>query len=183
MKKIWTLFLIACTTLSSAGTLLAQVTVEADSIRSMLIQDWERAKAYTLEYIEAMPESGITAKPTPDIRSFAEQMLHISQGTIGLVSNGSGKDRIYDGENLEKNESYHSKQELVPIVTASYDYAISAIKEMDVSTFGEIVERGPFKVTRLGWLNKAFEHQTHHRGQCALYLRLQGVTPPRAKLF
>jgi len=30
---------------------------------------------------------------------------------------------------------------------------------------------------------KAFEHQTHHRGQTTVYLRLKGVTPPGEMLF
>ncbi|MBO0721263.1 MAG: damage-inducible protein DinB, partial [Blastocatellia bacterium] len=29
----------------------------------------------------------------------------------------------------------------------------------------------------------SFEHQTHHRGQTTIYLRLKGVTPPGEKLY
>jgi hypothetical protein len=32
-------------------------------------------------------------------------------------------------------------------------------------------------------LAKAFEHQTHHRGQATVYLRLKGVAPPNEMLF
>jgi uncharacterized damage-inducible protein DinB len=32
-------------------------------------------------------------------------------------------------------------------------------------------------------LSKGFEHQTHHRGQTTIYLRLKGVKPPQEKLF
>lgn len=32
-------------------------------------------------------------------------------------------------------------------------------------------------------IGKAFEHQTHHRGQTTVYLRLKGITPPAEKLF
>ena len=63
------------------------------------------------------------------------------------------------------------------------DFAIEGIKQMDPATFEEIKESGPFKVTRLGWINKALEHVVHHRGQCAVYLRLSGVTPPQYQLF
>ena len=35
----------------------------------------------------------------------------------------------------------------------------------------------------LSWIMKAHEHQTHHRGQCTIYIRLQGVRPPAEKLF
>ena len=30
---------------------------------------------------------------------------------------------------------------------------------------------------------KCFEHQTHHRGQTTVYIRLAGGTPPAEKLF
>ena len=42
---------------------------------------------------------------------------------------------------------------------------------------------GAFEVTRLQAFEKAFEHQTHHRGQTTIYLRMKGVKPPAEKLF
>nr|WP_324497299.1 DinB family protein [Haliscomenobacter sp.] len=30
---------------------------------------------------------------------------------------------------------------------------------------------------------KAFEYQTHHRGQTTIYIRLLGIKPPNEKLF
>lgn len=155
----------------------------ADSLRAMLIKDWERAKAYTKEYLDAMPEDGINYKPTPEIRSFAEQMLHLASGNIGLSSNGTGKERIYPGKNLEKSDEFKNKAALTKVVMESYDFVIDGIKSMDVSKFDEVVKRGNFDVTRLGWVMKAFEHQTHHRGQCTIYLRMKGVTPPQERLF
>ena len=48
MKKLFTFFAI----LAMAFTLQAQTPKEN------LIKDWERARAYTKEYLDAMPESG-----------------------------------------------------------------------------------------------------------------------------
>jgi uncharacterized damage-inducible protein DinB len=42
---------------------------------------------------------------------------------------------------------------------------------------------GKWDTTVEDGLAKAFEHQTHHRGQCTIYLRLKGIAPPREKLF
>jgi uncharacterized damage-inducible protein DinB len=154
-----------------------------DSLKAQLIRDWERAKAYTKEYIDAMPEDGMGFKPTPEIRSFAEQMLHLSQGTIGLSSNGSGKTRIYPGKNLEKSDEFKTKAALTKVVMEAYDFAIDGLKGMDPAQFGDVVKMGNFSVSKIGWMMKAFEHQTHHRGQATVYLRLKGVTPPAEKLF
>jgi len=145
--------------------------------------DFERQKALTLAYIEAMPDDKFGYRPNDDVRSFAEQLLHAAQGTFNIASNGTGGDRMYAETNLEKEESFQTKEEVKRLVAESFDYAINGIKSMEAASFDEVVERGPFKVTRRGWLNKALEHVSHHRGQCAVYLRLSGVQPPRYQLF
>ena len=145
--------------------------------------DFERQKALTLAYIEAMPADKFDYRPNEDVRTFAQQLLHAAQGTFNISSNGTGGERMYAETNLEKEAPFQTKEEVKRLVSESFDYAINGIKSMDASTFDEVVERGPFKVTRRGWLNKALEHVSHHRGQCAVYLRLSGVEPPRYKLF
>ena len=40
-----------------------------------------------------------------------------------------------------------------------------------------------FDVSRGAAMEKAFEHQTHHRGQTTVYLRLKGITPPKKSYF
>jgi uncharacterized damage-inducible protein DinB len=168
-----------CLILLSFATSLcfAQTSIET------LVADYERAKAMSLEYVDAMPADKFSYKPTDEVRTFAEQFLHASQGTIGLVSNGTGADKIYANANLEKDPNLQSKEEVRRMVTESFDFAIASIKAMDASTFGEIVERGPFKITRLAWIQKAHEHISHHRGQAAVYLRMNGIAPPQYKLF
>ena len=152
-------------------------------IKGHMIADWERAKAYTKEYLDAMPEDGMNFKPTPDIRSFAEQMLHMSQGTIGLIVSGTGATPIFQGKSLEKMDELKTKSALTQVVMQAYDFAIESIRNLDASKLSNIVKRGNYEVTQYGWLNKAFEHQTHHRAQATIYLRLKGIKPPNEKLF
>ncbi len=155
----------------------------SEQMKNEMVDDWKRAKAYTLEFIEAMPDDKVNFKATEEIRSFAEQILHMSQGTIGLTANGTGAEPIYSDVNLEQQEDFKNKESLMKIAAEAYDFAIESIGNMDMTTASEIVSRGPFNVSRIGWVRKGFEHQTHHRGQCVIYLRLSGATPPNAKLF
>lgn len=148
-----------------------------------IVADYERAKSLSVAYVEAMPENDFSYKPTDDVRTFAEQFLHASQGMIGLSANGTGLERIYPDENLEKNDAYKTKEEVKRLVIESYDFAIRGIKEMDPTTLNEVVPRGQFQVTRIGWINKALEHYIHHRGQAAVYLRMNGIVPPQFQLF
>jgi uncharacterized damage-inducible protein DinB len=173
MKKLILFFV--CTT----ATVLSAQNATID----MLVADFERSKAMSLEYIDAMPEDQFNYKPTEGVRTFAAQMLHGAQGTIGLSANGTGEAAIYGETNIEQEASFQSKSEVRRIVAESFDFAITGIQNMDPSKLSEVVVRGPYKVTRLGWIQKANEHAGHHRGQCAIYLRMQGITPPAYKLF
>ncbi|MEQ8525670.1 DinB family protein [Gracilimonas sp.] len=148
-----------------------------------LAADMERNKTMSLAYIEAMPADKFDFQPSDDVRTFAEQYLHLAQGLIGLSSNGTGATPIFQGENLEATEAYHTKAEVQRIVTESYDFAINSIKEIDPEKVTEIVQRGQFEVTRMGWVSKAIEHNTHHKGQTTIYLRMNGITPPQYQLF
>jgi uncharacterized damage-inducible protein DinB len=151
-----------------------------------MVADWTRARDYTKEYLDAMPEDGVGLKPTPDIRSFAEQMLHLASGNFGFAATAAGIANPYDprqGKNLEKMDEFKTKAALTKIVIESYDFVINAIKGMDVKKMDENVKFFRFDMTRATALNKGFEHQTHHRGQTTIYLRLKGVKPPQEKLF
>jgi uncharacterized damage-inducible protein DinB len=158
-------------------------TASADPIAT-LIADWTRARDYTKEYLDAMPEDGVGFKPTPDIRSFAEQMLHLANANFAFASTATGAANPQQGKNLEKLDEYKTKASLTKIVMESYDFVINSVKGMDLKKLDEPVKLfGRFDSTRGGALEKAFEHQTHHRGQTTIYLRLKKVTPPQEKLF
>jgi uncharacterized damage-inducible protein DinB len=61
---------------------------------------------------------------------------------------------------------------------------IDGLKKMTLAQMGENVQMfGRFDMTKATALNKAFEHQTHHRGQTTVYIRLAGAKPPQEKLF
>ena len=158
-------------------------TATADPVAT-LVADWTRAKNYTKEYLDAMPEEGLSFKPTPDIRSFAEQMLHLANANFAFASTATGAANPQQGKNLEKMDEYKTKAGLTKIVMESYDFVINSVKGMDVKKMDEPVKLfGRFDATRGSALDKAFEHQTHHRGQTTIYLRLKNVKPPQEKLF
>ena len=158
-------------------------TTKAQSTSADLVKDWERAKAYTKEYLDAMPEASYSLKPTPQMRSFAEQMLHLSDANYSFASAATGeKSPIGMGE-LEKGAD-KTKATVTKNVLASYDFVIEGIKKLSAAQMKEQIKLfGRFDLTKEQALSKAFEHQTHHRGQATVYIRLAGATPPQEKLF
>ena len=182
-STIWVvaLTLIASMTLFSFVSAPEVPTPKSDA----MIADWERAKAYTVEYLDAATDEVITFKPAPEMRTFGQQMLHIAESNYGFGSAASGKASPVAFGQLEKaSDKYATKESLKEVVVESYDFLISALKETDESTMGEGIKMfNRFEMTRQQGFEKAFEHQTHHRGQTTVYLRLKGIKPPNEKLF
>lgn len=148
-----------------------------------IVKDWERAKAYTKEYLDGMPEEGYALKPTPEIRSFAEQMLHLTDANYGFVSAATGVENPI-GRGESENSADKSKENVIKLVMAGYDFAIDNLKKLTPDQLSESIQLfGRFEMSRETALAKCFEHQTHHRGQTTVYLRLAGVKPPQEKLF
>jgi uncharacterized damage-inducible protein DinB len=157
--------------------------VSSDHVAA-LVAEWTRAKDYTREYIEVMPEDGLGLKPTPEIRSFAEQMLHLADGNYFFAKGVFGAETPAAAQGLEKKEDLKkSKAALQKAVADSYDFMIVQIKTMTPAKLDEQITVFQMKMPRYVAINKVFEHQTHHRGQTTIYIRLKGVKPPNERLF
>ncbi|MFN0112653.1 MAG: DinB family protein [Blastocatellia bacterium] len=160
----------------------AQAVAGAPDHIAMMVADWTRARDYTKEYLDAMPEDGYGFKPTPDVRSFADQLLHLANANYAFAAAATGVAST-NKVNLEKTDSMKTKAACTKAVTDSYDFVINAIKGADVKKLGEAIKLFGQDTTRGGALAKGFEHQTHHRGQTTIYIRLKGGKPPAEKLF
>ncbi len=175
MKRLPILFAFLITAFT---TTLASAQVN----KEQMIADWQRAKAYTKTYLDAMPANGYSFKPTPEMRTFAAQMLHLADGNYSLIGGGTGKPNPLGKVSAEKTIS-QTKEATTKAVMESFDYAISAIQGMTQAQLLEVIKFGGKDLTRATVINKAFEHQTHHMGQTTVYLRLKGVKPPEQMLF
>lgn len=185
MKKLITtsalLLTIFCINSLSAN---AQA-VSSEDIKAQMVKDWERAKAYTVDYLNTMPANKYSFKAHDSIRSFAQQMLHLAAANVFFMSNISDQPMPgWVGFTTEQRTGAQQKDSVMQYIISSYDYAINAVKNSDVTKWGEKKKVfGRFEETKFAIINKAFEHQSHHRGQATIYIRLQGITPPNERLF
>jgi uncharacterized damage-inducible protein DinB len=165
----------------ASSSALAQFT------QPQMIAEWQRAKTYTKAYLDAMPEDGYGYKPTPEIRSFAQQMLHLTDANYLFATSASGKanplNETLAAHNVAEKTIPPTKEATTKAVMDSYDWVISTLQGMAPDQMQATVKFGKTDITRAGLFGKGFEHQTHHRGQATIYLRLKGVTPPGEMLF
>jgi uncharacterized damage-inducible protein DinB len=117
-------------------------------------------------------------------------MLHLAMVDAGMASIGIGVPfafTLFTSQNIEKLPALQNKDSVVYYVNTSYDVMINGIKNLDVDKFTEVVSftlpGGKRTATRLGWIMKAFEHQTHHLAQCTVYFRLLDLRPPPDKMY
>ena len=153
----------------------------AQNAKSRLLADWERGKKFMKEYLDAMPEDGYGFKPTPEIRSYSQQMMHVADANFAFASSASGKASPYQGS-AEKSAD-HSKATVTKTVMQSIDFTIETIKSMSEEDLAKKVKVFGQELTADSALTKSFEHQCHHRGQTTIYLRLKGIKPPAEGLF
>ena len=157
----------------------------ADSLKIQLLKDWKRSKAYTLDYLKTMPSAKYSFRPQDSIRTFAQQMIHLSQATVSLMEAATGLKipSVINRQDLESIPSALTKDSVYYFVSLSYDFATQALESFEMSKSYQYIKKGKFNETRISWMLKAFEHQAHHRGQTTIYIRALGLKPPNERLF
>jgi uncharacterized damage-inducible protein DinB len=167
---------------TEAGAEVEAVAPSTDRI-NMMIKDWERAKKFTQAYLDSANDKSIAFKASPTVRTFGQQLLHLAEANYGIAQAATGKATEMGFGKLEKDEKFKTKADVAKAVMDSYDYVIAGLKEMNDDMLKDNCSLFDMTMTKELALNKAFEHQTHHRGQTTQYLRGQGKTPPQEMLF
>jgi uncharacterized damage-inducible protein DinB len=136
----------------------------------------ENSKAYLLQVADMMPAAQYGYRPTAAEMSFGEQLLHISSNMGWLCSSYLEK-----GTNpvSKDDEKLQDKDRIRVVLVRTYDYAIGVLQQFSPSNLGDQVSFFAGPLTKLQIINLLSDHQTHHRGQLLVYLRLSGITPPK----
>ncbi len=183
-KKIMQVALCATLLLTVASFNGQAQAVSSEDLKAQMVKDWERAKAYTNEYLNTMPADKYSTHPDDSIRTFAQQMLHLASANFFIMMTATDQKPPVARQDLETSPGAQKRDSVLYFVNASYDYCINAVKNSDPAKWGEKKKVfGRFEETRLALIMKTFEHQTHHRGQTTIYIRTQGIKPPQEKLF
>ncbi len=143
-----------------------------ESAKETMVADWTWAKGYTLRYIEAMPEEGLNYRPTDSVRTFREQMLHITSANMGIAGQALGvAPTIENARGLEKSNGYQTKAELAVVVASGYDFIIANIESSSADKFSEEIKLfGQYDMTRGEALQKnIYPSNTSPRAMRCIY--------------
>lgn len=135
----------------------------------------QHSKEYTLKVANLMPDEKYMFKPTTGEMSFGEQLLHLSSNMGWLCSaylNGSSNPVT------KADLEFQKKEEILTVVNKSYDYAINILQRFKPINLSDTVSFFAGPLNKLQIINLLNDHQTHHRAQMIVYLRLNGIKPP-----
>lgn len=151
----------------------------AQSVDSLFLQaaisKLNHAKEYTLRVAALMPDDRYSFRPSHDEMNFGEQLLHLSQNLSWLSSS-----YVKNEQNpITKSDlKVHRKDSVIMIVNKAYTYAIDAMISFPSSQLKDYVTFFAGPMTKLQIINLINDHQTHHRAQLLVYLRMNGIKPP-----
>ncbi len=141
------------------------------------VAKWQNSMEYTLEVANMMPDSLYDFRPTPEEMTFGEQLQHMAQNMTWLATS-----YLMEDEKYIKDEKF--KKKLIPadirlLLASAYQFSMDALKKMDMTNLNKSKDffAGPKTVRQIIYL--MHDHATHHRGQLLVYLRLQGIKPPK----
>ena len=78
-----------------------------------------------------------------------------------------------------EDSKLRSKDSIRQVVVRAYDYAIAVLTWFSAANLSDTVKFFAGPMSKLQIINLLSDHQTHHRGQLLVYLRLFGLTPPK----
>ncbi len=152
----------------------------ADPELKVVLDSWNEIGRKLTAMAEEFPEDKYDFKPTPEERSFAEQLLHAAGSNYYFTNTVLGL-KTPAGED-PKREQYKSKADIVAFVKKSFADGASALQskgEKGLTT--EVVYFPGQKARVLDIANGIIEHSGEHYGQLVVYYRLAGLVPPESR--
>ena len=144
------------------------------ALRQELKEAWLRSETMTMANVEQMPPEFFTFKYTDEAMTFSEQWRHCVIYTCGQLAGNIGLENPYAGVKLPVQMP---KEDVIKELKNMYSFIRQSIEEIsDEILMGDGDFAGvSIPIWRLFYVLE--NHIIHHRGQCVVYLRLNGVIP------
>lgn len=165
----------------TAGLVLAQpADLKTMSGHAVTLQN--QVKTAIIKSAEKMPAEDYAFRPTPDVRSYAELIAHVTDANY-LFCTASIGDRN-QGPKLEeqvKKNPAMAKAAIVEALTASFAYCDKAFTALTDANAAETIKFFGSDRARIGVLSFETSHLFEHYGNIVTYLRMKKIVPPSSE--
>ena len=150
----------------------------AASAAADLLAAWNREAKKLIDMAEDFPEDKYNYKPTPEVRSFAEQLTHVAEANARFA--GLARGQAAGG--AEHHEAApKTKAEIVAMLKKSFEDAAAAIQSAGDAGLAQPIKLPTRTITGYGLWTSATINAAEHYGNLVVYYRLNGLVPPTTR--
>jgi uncharacterized damage-inducible protein DinB len=156
----------------------ALLSAQSNPLSADVRRDYEGVRDFFIRAAEKMPEADYGFKPTPEVRTFAQQVAHVADDQYNLCAPARGETRKAAYTEIENTLS--RKADLVAALKKAFAYCDGAYAALTDASGAELVTSGKGK-TKFAMLNWNLWHTWEHYGNVVVYLRMKGLVPPSSE--
>jgi uncharacterized damage-inducible protein DinB len=174
MKTLTYACVVFFAVVAAAVPSLLSAQTPAPSLAKELAATFQRAATEILDVAEVMPAEKYGFKPTPEVSSFGDQLVHVAGITQRFIDTAKGT----------KTEAAHhgtmAKPEIIGLLKKTFQSAQEMVTPLTDAQLLEPVKFpfGDRTVTRATFWQGALYQIRNHHGQLVVYLRMNGIVPP-----
>ncbi len=127
-----------------------------------------------LKTAEITPADLYQYKPTPEVRTFARMVNHVTEAQVRACGEAPA-------ERMKTPADTADKATIVAGLKASFAECDKAYGSTTDANFTELLSVGPAKRTRAGVLWGNVSHDNEQYSALSMYLRLKGLAPPTSE--
>jgi uncharacterized damage-inducible protein DinB len=166
--------------LAAAGLIGCQTQSPASASGSAadLVEAWNYVGGKLTDMAEDFPEDKYDYRPTPEVRSFGEHLLHVAGVSYFFIRAARGEEP--GSEHLPEEEKYKTKADIAAELKQSFAEVAAAIEQAGDAGMGKSLKH-PFAegtISQHGLWLMAVENAGEHYGSLVVYYRLNGLVPP-----
>ena len=149
----------------------------AQSIQTArLVFEWKNMKNMVVNSAKAMPEEYFAMVPAEGLRSFEDQVKHITTSNRFFVGFLAGIDNAEANKNTEENIS--GKEAVIKDLEQSFDFVIETLP--GIEGYDDQIDMFGQKLTRTEALMLTEHHLHREQGKITIYMRLKNVAPAKS---
>ncbi|MBI2835096.1 MAG: DinB family protein [Acidobacteria bacterium] len=162
----------------SAAGVHGQTSGSTASLAGDLSKDWAALKDTMMKLADAIPDDKFGYRPTPELRTFAEQLMHVAGANVNFM-------KLLDPKAAAPTlpQKPTPKAEAMKALGDSFDFGATVLKGETDATLQETVQGPRFlgPSTRARIVYRTMGHTWDEYGVMTVYLRLNGIVPPASR--
>jgi uncharacterized damage-inducible protein DinB len=146
----------------------AQGQQQSPTPAQSISRNFDSINKNVLEMAQDFPADKYDFRPTKEVRSFGEVLVHVISGNVYAAKAGRGEKVNWDELNPK---DFKGKAEIVAALQKSIADADATLKNTPEERFTKNLRP---------WID-VIEHAAEHYGQLVVYYRVIGMTPPASR--